>query len=147
VSTTDRLFILCSQSRYSILTTVPVLPTYHDEDIPSAIDPAEVTKVALRLRYLIEECVPCELEEDLITKAHSRIITPKVLKAAKEAGGVAPHPGSGKRGEYEGCVVYCLLICKRWFKHQALLEIWDADLYDVRATAAETIAKHLYVPP
>lgn len=110
-----------------------LLPNYHDEALPSAIPAAEVTKVALRLRYLIEQCVPCELEEDLVTKAHSRVITPQVIKAAKEAGGT----------EYGACVVYCLLVNKRWFKRQAILEIWDADLHNVRATAAEIIAKHI----
>lgn len=115
------------------LTLVLVLPTYHEESVPSAIDPVEVTKVALRLRYLIEESVPCELEEDLITKAHSKIITKKVMKAAKEAGGQ----------EHAACVVFCLLVNKRWFKQQALLEIWDAELYQIRAVAAEVIAKQL----
>lgn len=110
-----------------------MLPTYQDDDIPSAIPAEEVTKVALRLKYLLEECVPCELEEEEITKPHSKIITPKVLQAAREAGGE----------EYGACVVFCLLINKRWFKKQASLEIWDADLHMVRATAAEMIAKHL----
>lgn len=110
-----------------------MLPTYHEDAIPSAIDPVEVTKVALRLRYLIEEAVPCELEEDLVTKAHSRIINRKVVAAAKEAGGE----------EHGACVVYCLLINKRWFKRQALLELWDADLHNLRALAAESIAKQL----
>ncbi len=110
-----------------------VLPTYHDDGIPSAIDPIEVTKVALRLKYLIEQCVPCELEEDMITKAHSRIVTDKVLKAAKEAGG----------DDYAACVIYCLLVNKRWFRRQARIEIWDADLHNVRAVAAEMIAKRL----
>ncbi len=110
-----------------------VLPSYHDDEIPSAIPAAEVTKVALRLRYLIEQCVPCELEESQITKAHSSIITHKVLRAAKEAGG--EHHGA--------CVVYCLLVNKRWFKQQALLELWDADLHNVRAVACEVIGKQL----
>ena len=112
-----------------------VLPSFHEENIPSAIPAEEVTKVALRLRYLIEECVPCQLEEELVTKAHSRIITPKVLKIAKEAGGE----------HYGACVVYCLLVNKRWFKQQGQLEIWDSDLYDVRAVAAEVIAKAMCV--
>lgn len=115
-----------------------MLPTYHDDDIPSAIDPVEVTKVALRLKYLIEECIPCELEEELITKPHSRIITPNVLKAAKEAGG--DQLGGDQLG---ACVVYCLLVNKRWFKRQAILEMWDADLHNVRAVAAEVIAKRV----
>jgi hypothetical protein len=110
-----------------------LLPSWEGDDIPSAIPAAEVTKVALRLRHLIAECIPCELEEDLITKANSKIITNKVIKAAKEAGG----------DEYGACVVYCLLVNKRWFKKQAMLELWDADLHDVRAVASEVIAKQL----
>jgi hypothetical protein len=110
-----------------------VLPSYHEEGIPSAIPAIEVTKVALRLRYLIESCVPCELEESQLTQAHSRILTHQVTKAAREAGG----------SEYGACVVYCLLVNKRWFKKQAMLELWDADLHNIRATACEVIAKHL----
>jgi hypothetical protein len=82
---------------------------------------------------LIEACVPCELEPDLVTVSHSRIITHAVIKAAKEAGGK----------DYGACVVYCLLVNKRWFKKQAMLELWDADLHNVRATAAEIIAKQM----
>jgi hypothetical protein len=55
------------------------------------------------------------------------------VKAAKEAGGK----------ENGACVVYCLLVNKRWFKKQAMLELWDADLHNVRAVACEVIAKQL----
>ncbi|KAM3086305.1 Calcium channel yvc1, variant 2 [Clarireedia jacksonii] len=110
-----------------------LLPSYHEDALPSAIPPMEVTKTALRLRYLIEETVSCELEEDSITCANSSVITRAVINAAKEAGGK----------EYGACVVYALLVCKRWFKKQAMLELWDADLHDVRATACEVIAKQL----
>jgi hypothetical protein len=117
----------------ALLTRCAVLPDHSGDIIPSAVDPVEVTKAALRLKYLIEECVPCELEEKLITKPHSRVVTPKILNAAKEAVGE----------EYSACVVYCLLVNKRWFKEQAKLEIWDADLHNLRAVAAETIAKRM----
>ncbi|KAI0164612.1 hypothetical protein GGR57DRAFT_205183 [Xylariaceae sp. FL1272] len=111
-----------------------LLPFHRDESsIHSAIEPVEVTKVALRLRYLIEESVPCELEESKITQPHSKVITQSVIKAAKEAGGA----------EAKSCVVYCLLIAKRWFKHQAMSELWDADLHLLRATACEVIAKQI----
>ena len=110
-----------------------LLPTYHEDAIPSAIPATEVTKTALRLRHLIEECIPCELEEDVVTKAHSKIISQKVIRAAKEAGGK----------DYGACVVYCLLVNKRWFKKQASLELWDADLHNIRATACEVIAKQV----
>ncbi len=79
--------------------------------------------------------MPCELEETRITESHSRIITTAVVKAAKEAGG----------REYGACVVYCLLVNKRWFKKQAMLELWDADLHNIRATACEVIAKQMSV--
>jgi hypothetical protein len=67
--------------------------------MPSAIPAPEVTKVALRLKYLIEIVVPCELEENVITKAHSHVITTGVVKAAKEAGKV------GEGEDYRACVV------------------------------------------
>ncbi|KAI0127188.1 hypothetical protein BJ170DRAFT_364935 [Xylariales sp. AK1849] len=110
-----------------------LLPTHRDTNIESAIPAPEVTKVALRLRYLIEESVPCELEEQQVTKPHSAIITHKVIRTAKEAGGQ----------EYKSCVVYALLTAKRWFRHQAKLELWDADLHTLRATACEVIAKQI----
>lgn len=92
-----------------------------------------MTKVALRLKYQIEQVIPCELEESKITRANSPVITRRVIQLAKEAGGK----------EHEACVVYCLLVCYRWFKRQANLELWDADLHDVRATACEILAKQL----
>lgn len=62
-----------------------------------------------------------------------------MVKAAKEA-------GKNEEGEdYGACVVYALLVNKRWFKMQAMLELWDADLHNIRAVACEVIAKHLYV--
>lgn len=108
-----------------------LLPSYVDESMVSAIPAAEVTKIALRLRLLVEEAVPVELDPSLVTQPHSKVITKKVVAAAKEAG----------KPEHRACVVYCLLVCKRWFKHQSLVELWDCDLHAVRATACEVIAK------
>ena len=71
------------------------------------------------------------MEESRITKANSSVITRKVIATAKEAGGK----------DYAACVVYCLLVCKRWFKRQAMLELWDSDLHDARAVACEVLAK------
>ncbi|KAI1163835.1 hypothetical protein F5B18DRAFT_618500 [Nemania serpens] len=110
-----------------------LLPVHRGPSIQSAIPAPEVTKVALRLRYLVQECVPCELEPQQITRPHSKVITQKVIRAAKEAGGA----------EHGACVVYCLLVVKRWFRHQALCELWDADLHELRATACEVIAKQI----
>ena len=113
---------------------MPLVLPAHSSDLPASAFPAkEVTKVALRLKYQIEEVIPIELPEEKITAANSAIITKQVVKTAKEAGGT----------EYAAAVVYCLLVCKRWFKRQAFLELWDADLHDVRAVACEIIAKRI----
>lgn len=112
-----------------------MLPSNRNDLIESAIDPASVTKVALRLKYQIEQVVSCEMEESKITMANSPVITPKVIMTAKDAGGE----------EHKGCVIYCLLVCKRWFKRQAMIELWDADLHNVRAEACEVLAKRMWV--
>ncbi|KUI57454.1 Calcium channel YVC1 [Cytospora mali] len=110
-----------------------LLPSYVDESLQSAIPAPEVTKIALRLRHLVEEAVPVELDEELVTRPNSKVITNKVIKAAKEAGG--PENGA--------CAVYCLLVCKRWFKHQSLVELWDCDMHALRAVACEVVAKQI----
>lgn len=110
-----------------------VLPIHNNDAVESAVPAKEVTKVALRLKFLIEQVVPCELEEWKITKAHSPIITDRVADLAMEAGG----------DDYKTCVIYGLMVCKRWFKRQAQLELWDADLHQVRAVACEVLAKRL----
>lgn len=103
------------------------------EAITSAYPALEVTKVALRLKYQIEQVIPIEIEIEKISRANSPIITRKVLKTAKEAGGK----------DFPSCIIYCLLVCKRWFQRQALAELWDADLHEAREVACEVIAKKL----
>jgi hypothetical protein len=120
---------LCPQLNPSAV----LLPSNNSDLPPSPFPANEVTKIALRLKYQIEQVIPCELDEAQITRANSAVITKKVVLTAKEAGGQ----------KYRACVVYCLLVCKRWFKRQALIELWDADLHEVRAVACEVISKQI----
>ncbi len=110
-----------------------MLPTRRHDVPPSPIPAKEVTRVALRLKHQVEAVIPCELEEDRITRAHSGVITDAVVETAKTAGGE----------EYKACVVYCLLVVKKWFMRQAQLELWDAEMHNVRAVACEIIAKRM----
>ncbi|KAF4507756.1 hypothetical protein G6O67_004219 [Ophiocordyceps sinensis] len=64
-------------------------------------------------------------------RRQSRIITSSVIQAAKDAAGP----------EHGGCVVYCLLVNQRWFRHEALVELWDSGLHKLRAEACGVIAK------
>ena len=52
---------------------------------------------------------------------------------AKSAGG----------DENAACVVYCLLVARKWFNRLAVLELWDADLHHLRAVSCDIIAKRL----
>ncbi|KOS22653.1 Calcium channel YVC1 [Escovopsis weberi] len=109
------------------------LLSQHHGRIDAAVPPKEVTKVCLRLRHLVQEILPYEVDVGLITDPNSRIITQDVLKAAKEAGGE----------EYKGCVVYCLLVVSSWFKQEADIELWNAGQHNVRAEACGVIAKFI----
>ncbi|KAK5109636.1 hypothetical protein LTR62_006873 [Meristemomyces frigidus] len=115
-----------------------LLPSHREAEIISAIPARQVTYVALRLKYQIEQVVPCELPEERISAPHSNVITEAVIKTAKSAGKL-----SSSSDDHSACVVYCLLVVKHWFKMQAQLELWDADLHNVRATACEVIAKSI----
>lgn len=128
-----QLFTMGDMDRHLRDETRSLLPSNRNDLIESALEPADVTKVALRLKYQIEQVVCCEMEEFKITKANSPVITRKVIQTAKEAGGK----------EHQACVVFCLLVCYRWFKKQAELELWDADLHDARAVACEVLAKQI----
>ena len=113
-----------------------LLPVHREDWFQSAIPAKQVTFVALRLKYMLEQVIPCELPEESITKPHSGVITDEVMKTAKSAGKI-----SGMTEDYGSCVIYCLLVCKQWFKNQAQLELWDADLHQLRALACEKLAK------
>ena len=116
-----------------ILTEGLVLSASAGEALESAYPAQEVTKVALRLKHQLEQVMPIEIDESKITRANSPIITRKVVQVAKQAGGK----------QYPSCIIYCLLVCKRWFKRQALLELWDSDLHEARAVACEVLAKKM----
>ncbi|EME47192.1 hypothetical protein DOTSEDRAFT_145625 [Dothistroma septosporum NZE10] len=115
-----------------------LLPRHREDNIVSAIPAKDVTLTALRIKYQLEQVIPCELPEDRITAPHSDVITPAVIKTTKSAGKV-----SGSSEDHGACVIYCLLIVKAWFRKQSLLELWDADLHELRATACEVLAKHI----
>ncbi|KAK6537532.1 hypothetical protein TWF694_011714 [Orbilia ellipsospora] len=103
------------------------------EDHPTGIDPKTVTLVAMRIKYLVEETVPCELEEEQIIKPHSPILTSRVIDLCRNAGG----------DDNKSCVIYCLLVCFQWFRWQSLKELYDADLGQLRATACQMLAKRI----
>lgn len=71
-----------------------VLPAYTVDEAPPPHPSKEVTKVALRLKYQIEQLVPCEIGNDELSNPNSRIITKDVVHTATQAGVM----NSGLRG-------------------------------------------------
>ncbi|GLA98558.1 hypothetical protein AtubIFM61612_000785 [Aspergillus tubingensis] len=110
-----------------------LLPAFTDDQVSSTLPSKEVTKVALRLKYQLEQVIPCELDESDIVSPNSRVITRNVIQTARLAGGE----------DLQACVPFCLLVCLRWFKLQAQEELWDSDLHERRALACEVIAKRI----
>ncbi|KAF4584190.1 potassium ion channel Yvc1 [Ophiocordyceps camponoti-floridani] len=108
-----------------------LIPLFGPRREQYAVPPLEATKICLRLRRLIQECIPCEMDESRITTPHGRIITSKVLLAAQEAGG----------REHRSCVAFCLLINYRWFQQEARAELWDSSLHQLRKEACAVVAK------
>ncbi|KAL8635221.1 MAG: hypothetical protein Q9228_007267 [Teloschistes exilis] len=94
-----KLFAITSQDHSFRDEMRQLLPQNASDLIEPAMPPKDVTRVALRLKYQIEQVIPCELEEWKITKANSPVITKHVIQTAKEAGGK----------DHQACVVYCLL--------------------------------------
>lgn len=92
--------------------------------------------MCLRLKYQLEQVIPCELPEERIIAAHSNVITPAVVATARAAGKL-------NDVDHSGCVVFGLLVVKNWFRKQAKLELWDAELHHGRAQACEVIAKKI----
>lgn len=115
--------------------TTPLLPS-NRLDAAETVSPHDVTIVCLRLKYQIEQVIPCELAPERISAAHSNVITDAVVRTAKSA-------GAFDEVDHSPCVVYCLLMVKNWFRRQAGLELWDADLHRLRAVACEVIAKRI----
>ncbi|KAJ5760448.1 ATPase P-type K/Mg/Cd/Cu/Zn/Na/Ca/Na/H-transporter [Penicillium odoratum] len=110
-----------------------LLPSYIADEPQPCDTSKENARIALRLKYQIEQVVCCEVDKSVLTDPNSRVITQNVIDTAKRAAGE----------EYKACVVYCLLVCLKWFKLQASIELWDADLHEVRAVACEVIAKRI----
>ncbi|GMM38627.1 Yvc1 protein [Saccharomycopsis crataegensis] len=113
-----------------------------DIGIWSSPSPRQVLRVALNLKYLIDQVIPIQLDLELITNPYSDILTTKVVNLAIEAAG---GKGEGKVGttsrRYRAVLIYCLLINAKWYRALSLSELHDAELHLSRMTAAAQLAK------
>ncbi|SCU88233.1 LADA_0E08966g1_1 [Lachancea dasiensis] len=109
-------------------------PSY---DAPS---PRQILRICLNLKYLIDKVVPIMYDESDILCDHSRILNSRVLDLAKDACG-GDKKDSKSRHKYESVLVFCLLKVCAWYWDLAAAELHNAELYDLRASAAQQICK------
>ncbi|BFZ62032.1 Calcium channel yvc1 [Saitoella coloradoensis] len=119
-------------------TSRGALLPYSENDLhrSPAISAQHCTKVALRIRYLVQEIIPVAYKESHVTKPNSRIITSDVIELVRTRAGVDSK-------ETNACVVYALLMCRRWFMKQSKSNLPDADLNNLRAVACDVLAKQI----
>lgn len=112
-----------------------------DEALMLPISGKHVLKIALRVKQLIDTIIPIQFEASSISRPDSPILTQKVydllLDSAGGKGG--GEPGTSSR-RYRAVLVFALLIVRRWNKSSSLSVLYDSELYETRALAAEVLA-------
>lgn len=104
--------------------------------------PRQTLRIALNLKFLIDQVIPIEYPLDLITVPKSRILNQQVLQAVYDAAGGS---GDGKHGtsshKYRSVLVFALLKVCGWYWTLRNNEMSDFELYAARACAAQQLAK------
>lgn len=98
-------------------------------------------RICLNLKKLIDKVIPIVFEEQEITAQHSTVLNSNVIKLVYTAAG---GKGDGKVGtssyKYRAALIFCLLKVCDWYWQQAEFELWDNELYSLRATCAQKLA-------
>lgn len=104
----------------------------------------QTLRIALNLKTLIDKVVPIVYPESEVTGANSAVLNANVLRLVRRAAGGR---GDGKPGSsshrYQGALVFCLLKVTDWYWQQSEHELYDNELYLLRAVVAQTLAAAL----
>lgn len=115
-----------------------------EDDLNAFIPPSprQVLRICLNLKYLIDEIIPVQFEEAVVLSPDSKILNERVIKLALEAAG---GKGDGKQGtsskKYRAVLIFALLKVCGWYWELSATEIHDSELYDLRASTAQQLAK------
>lgn len=101
----------------------------------------QLWRICSNLKKLIDKIISVEFEESQITQAGSPILNENVIALAyKAAGG----KGNGKPGtsshRYQASLIFALLKVCEWYWQQAEYELYDTNLYNLRAVTAQALA-------
>lgn len=101
----------------------------------------QTLRIALNLKTLIDRVISTVFDAKDVTCMHSPVLNKKVLKLAYDAAG---GKGDGSPGtlahKYRAALVFALLKVTGWYWQQAEFELYDNELYSLRAVAAQKLA-------
>ncbi|SCU94109.1 LAFA_0F19922g1_1 [Lachancea sp. 'fantastica'] len=109
-------------------------PSY---DVPNS---RQILRICVNLKYLIDKVVPILYDDKLIMCDHSRILNMNVLNLAREACG-GNKDDTKSLHKYQSVVVFSLLKVCSWNWELAAAELHNAELYSLRASAAQQLCK------
>ncbi|CAK7892650.1 calcium channel Yvc1p [[Candida] anglica] len=114
-------------------------PAFTDSFCPNS---RQTLRICLNLKTLIDKVVPILFPENDILGQASPVLNTNVIDLAYRAAGGR---GNGEVGtssyKYRGALVFCLLKVCDWYWQQAEFELYDNELYHLRATVAQQLAK------
>lgn len=102
--------------------------------------PRQLLRISLNLKYLIDKVVPILYEEQVIMCDHSRILNSRVIALAREACGGSKGNQQSLR-KYQSALIFCLLKVCAWYWDLAAAELHNAEIYNLRASAAQQLCK------
>jgi len=120
-----------------------LLPFTEDE-LSSFVPPTprQVLRICLNLKYLIDEIIPVQFDDSVVLSPDSKVLNERVINLALEAAGGS---GDGKPGtssrKYRAVLIFALLKVCGWYWELAATEIHDSDLYYLRASTSQQLAK------
>lgn len=103
-----------------------------------------VLKIAIRVKDIIDNIIPIEFDEIAITRPDSKVLNDNVYELVlRAAGGKGDGSAGTSSRRYRACLIFVLLIVKRWYRQSSDAYLYDSTLYDLRGLAAEHLAKKI----
>lgn len=126
-------------AREAVSSMSDVNPSYSDAACPNS---RQTLRICINLKTLIDKVIPIIYEEKDVLIQNSPIINSNVIDLTYRAAG---GKGDGAKGtsshKYRASLVFCLLKVCDWYWQQLVAELYDNELYLLRAKVAQQIAK------
>jgi hypothetical protein len=125
------------------MSTDSLLPLTEDElsaYIPPS--PRQILRICLNLKHLIDNVIPIQFDQSVVLSPDSKILTSSVVQLALEAaGGQGNGEPRSSSYKYRAVLIFALLKVTGWYWELSVTELHDSELYYLRASAAQQIAK------